>query len=466
MLFSSVTFVFLFLPAVLFTYFLSQRNVKNFVLILFSLVFYAWGEPRYVFIMLFTVLIDYVGALALNECPRHKKALLGLTLGMNLSVLGYFKYWNFLIENVNTVFGASFAFQNVVMPIGISFYTFQALSYVVDVYQGKVRVQRRFDKLLLYISFFPQLVAGPIVRYQDICDKLENRTETPDGVVYGIKRFIVGLAKKMLIANTLGAVADKIFALPVSQFDTPTAWIGALAYAFQLYYDFSGYSDMAIGLGSIFGFKFPENFDYPYISKSITEFWRRWHISLSTWFREYLYIPLGGNRVSKGRNLFNLFVVFLATGVWHGAAWTFVVWGLWHGAFIIIEKATGFAKKEGGRVFTAAKHGYTILVFLFGWVLFRADGLSYARDYIGNMLGLLQTGQAGHSFAEYVDNVEIAAFVLAAVCATPLFRHLLTIDRNRKFLRCVVNAGLIAMFVVSAATIALSTYNPFIYFRF
>lgn len=285
MLFSSMTFVFMFLPIVCAIYLLVRPEIKNYVLLIASMLFYAWGEPRYLAIMILTIVINYFGAYFISRSNHHKKYILAATIIANLSFLFYFKYFNFVMRNINDAFDAQFNFINVIMPIGISFYTFQALSYVVDVYRGEVKVQKDIYKLALYISLFPQLVAGPIVKYHDVAEQIDNRTITFDKVNYGVKRFIMGLAKKMLIANTLGAVADKIFAQPVEQFDVLTAWMGAFAYTFQLYYDFSGYSDMAIGLGSIFGFKFLENFNYPYISKSITEFWRRWHISLSTWFK-------------------------------------------------------------------------------------------------------------------------------------------------------------------------------------
>jgi alginate O-acetyltransferase complex protein AlgI len=351
------------------------------------------------------------------------------------------------------------------MPIGISFYTFQALSYVVDVYRGDTPAQRDIYKLALYICLFPQLIAGPIVKYHDVAEQIEKRDVTFDKVVYGIKRFIIGLSKKMLLANTLGAVADKIFTQPVEQFDCFTAWIGAVAYSFQLFYDFSGYSDMAIGLGSIFGFKFLENFNYPYISKSITEFWRRWHISLSTWFKEYLYIPLGGNRVAKWRNYLNLFIVFLATGFWHGAAWNFIFWGLWHGMFIIFEKATGWHKKEGKFV-AFIQHIYCILAFVIGWVMFRADTMNYAWQYIQNMFGLSKSQDVIYGLSYYIDNTEIIAFMAALACAVPLFNKMLQIPYKYKIGRTLVNMWLIVLFILSTSFIAASTYNPFIYFRF
>ena len=459
-----MTFVFLFLPIVCGLYFLTPKVARNYILLFASILFYAWGEPKYVAIMLMTIVVNYLGALLIDKYKQHKKWILIGTILSDLGFLFYFKYFNFVMKNVNFAFGADIPFLDVIMPIGISFYTFQAISYVVDVYRGDVKVQKRLDKLALYICLFPQLIAGPIVKYHDIEDQIDNRQERFDKIVYGVKRFIVGLAKKMLIANTMGAVADKIFAMPVTDFGTGIAWIGAIAYTFQIFYDFSGYSDMAIGLGSIFGFKFLENFNYPYISKSITEFWRRWHISLSTWFKEYLYIPLGGNRVAKSRMYLNLFLVFLATGIWHGAEWTFLVWGLWHGFFIIMEKWTGWHKKEGTLPITITQHIYTILVFIFGWVLFRAENIAYAGQYFKNMLGLVKTNPV-YSINYYIDNIEILTFIVAIICSMPIFRNIVLPITN-KYKNIAVNTWIIALFVLSASAIAASTYNPFIYFRF
>lgn len=459
-----MTFVFLFLPIVCGLYFLTPKVARNYILLFASILFYAWGEPKYVAIMLMTIVVNYLGALLIDKYKQHKKWILIGTILSDLGFLFYFKYFNFVMKNVNFAFGADIPFLDVIMPIGISFYTFQAISYVVDVYRGDVKVQKRLDKLALYICLFPQLIAGPIVKYHDIEDQIDNRQERFDKIVYGVKRFIVGLAKKMLIANTMGAVADKIFAMPVTDFGTGIAWIGAIAYTFQIFYDFSGYSDMAIGLGSIFGFKFLENFNYPYISKSITEFWRRWHISLSTWFKEYLYIPLGGNRVAKSRMYLNLFLVFLATGIWHGAEWTFLVWGLWHGFFIIMEKWTGWHKKEGTLPITITQHIYTILVFIFGWVLFRAENITYAGQYFKNMMGLVKTNPV-YSINYYIDNIEILTFIVAIICSMPIFRNIVLPITN-KYKNIAINTWIIALFVLSASAIAASTYNPFIYFRF
>ena len=342
MLFSSMTFIYVFMPILCVIYFVLPKKLNNTVLLIASLTFYAWGEPRFLLVMLFTILINYVvGILIENSSNRssfQNKFVLTVGILLNLSILGYFKYFNFIVENIGYVFKVNFDLVKVVLPLGISFYTFQSLSYLVDIYRGEAKAQKNIFKLALFITLFPQLIAGPIVKYQEICDQLDNRKVYFDDLIYGVKRFIIGLSKKMLIANTCGEIADKIFIQNPENFSTSVAWLGAISYTLQIYFDFSGYSDMAIGLGHIFGFKFKENFNYPYISKTITEFWRRWHISLSTWFKQYLYIPLGGNRISLKRTYVNLFIVFLATGVWHGASWNFVVWGLWNAFFIIIER--------------------------------------------------------------------------------------------------------------------------------
>ena len=468
MLFSSMTFIYIFLPIVCLLCLLVQKKLQNYVLLIASFLFYAWGEPKYLAIMLSTIIINYVGAICISYCGKavHRKAILALTVVVNLSFLFYFKYFNFFIENINDLLSMQIQALTVVMPIGISFYTFQAMSYLIDVYRGDVKVQKNIYKLALYICLFPQLIAGPIVKYHDIEEQLTDRNIDFTKVVYGIKRFIIGLAKKVLIANTLGAVADKIFTLQVDQFDCFTAWIGAFAFSLQLFYDFSGYSDMAIGLGYIFGFKFLENFNYPYISKSITEFWRRWHISLSTWFKEYVYIPLGGNRVSKIRNYINLFIVFLATGFWHGAAWNFIFWGLWHGMFIIFEKITGWHKKDSGLFLKIIHHIYCISVFVIGWVMFRSDNMSYAFDYIKNMFGMIKKHTIAYEMPHYIDNSEILAFAAAIICAMPIFSKILNIKNEHKIAQSAVNLWLILLFIFSTASIAASTYNPFIYFRF
>ena len=467
MLFSSMTFIGLFLPILLAIYVFARKELKNYVLLFASILFYAWGEPKYVLIMLTTIVITFVGALGVDIAKGQflKKFALGLAIILELSFLAYYKYFNFVIDNINAMFGANIEIVKIIMPIGISFYTFQSISYLVDVYRKDVEPQWDIFKLALYICLFPQLIAGPIVKYHDIADQIDNREESFDKVVYGIKRFIIGLSKKVLIANTLGAVADKIFTQEVIAIDPMIGWLGAISYAFQLYYDFSGYSDMAIGLGYIFGFKFMENFNYPYISKSITEFWRRWHISLSTWFKEYLYIPLGGNRVKPYRVYLNLFIVFLATGIWHGASWTFFLWGVWNGLFIILEKVTSWHKKEG-KVISIIQHIYCIAVFLFGWILFRSDSVHYALDYIANMFGLISEHDILYKTMYYIDNIEVITLICAFIFATPIGLKLFNFGNSNKFALPIMNVMLIVLMILSMASIASGTYNPFIYFRF
>ncbi len=466
MLFSSATFLFLFLPLVCVLYFLARKEMRNYILLIASLLFYAWGEPRYLAIVLLTILTNYLGAIAVEKFPRRKLPILIFAIVVDLAFLFYFKYFNFAVETINQLAHTDIQFIRVIMPIGISFYTFQAMSYLVDVYRGEVKAQKDIYKLALYITLFPQLVAGPIVKYHDVAEQISERQLTFAKMTYGVKRFIIGLSKKMILANSFGEIADAIFNQPVENIDTATSWVGALAYSMQLYFDFSGYSDMAIGLGAIFGFKFLENFNYPYISKSITEFWRRWHISLSTWFKEYLYIPLGGNRVSPWRTYVNLGIVFLATGIWHGASWNFVIWGLWHGLFIIIERVTGWHKKEGGIILNTTKHIYTILIFVIGWVMFRADNMGHAWAYLQNMFGLVQTSPSVQPLSQYIATYDIAMFAIAVACAVPLFSRILQITPRSRYTYSLINIWLMVLLLVSASFIAASTYNPFIYFRF
>ena len=494
MLFSSMTFVFMFLPILCAVYLLSKKEYHNSILLIASVIFYAWGEPKYLAIMLLSILINWLGAILIDKfnqrvidrgqglsteqcdpaylCKHRKssgfavKTALFFTIVLNLANLIYFKYFNFLIDNFNTLFHGHIDFIKIALPLGISFYTFQALSYVIDVYRGDCKVQKNIYKLALFICLFPQLIAGPIVKYHDIEEQIDSREVNFEKVDEGVKRFIIGLSKKMLIANTMGAIADKIFIQDPHTFSHSIAWLGSIAYSFQLFFDFSGYSDMAIGLGLIFGFRFMENFNYPYISKSITEFWRRWHMSLSTWFKQYVYIPLGGNRNGKLKQLRNLGIVFLLTGIWHGAAWNFVVWGIWHGFFIIMEKITGLANETQNRLANFVKHIYCILAFVIGWVIFRADNMKYAWDYLMNMFGLLhlKPSDFAYSLGYYIDRFEVIIFIAALICSIPICRNILKVQN--KIGKVFINIWLILLFILSSATIAASTYNPFIYFRF
>lgn len=466
MLFSSISFIYVFLPAVCFLYLITRKELHNPILLIASIIFYAWGEPRYLAIMIVTIMVNYLGALLIEKYPLKKKLTLTLTIAANLGFLIYFKYFNFILGNINALLHTNIDFIKVVMPIGISFYTFQAMSYLIDVYRGECKAQKDIYKMALYICLFPQLIAGPIVKYHDVAEQIDSREVNFEKVDIGVKRFIIGLAKKMLIANTMGAIADKIFVQAPDTFTPLIAWIGSFAYSLQLFYDFSGYSDMAIGLGLIFGFRFMENFNYPYISKSITEFWRRWHISLSTWFRQYVYIPLGGNKISPNRTYINLAVVFFLTGLWHGASWNFIFWGLWNGFFIILEKMTGWHKETDKPFINFLKHIYTIFIFVLGWVMFRADNMHYAAIYLKNMFGLVKVHDIAYGISYYGDTVEILTFIIALICATPVFSKILEIKQERKILRSIVNIWLIILFILSTAAVAASTYNPFIYFRF
>lgn len=465
MLFSSMTFIYVFLPIVLLIYLLSKKSLHNYILLGASIIFYAWGEPRYLAIMFLTILVNYFGAIFIDRYKDYKKTILILTILVNLGFLVYFKYFNFLIRNLNGLFHTNIVGLNIIMPIGISFYTFQALSYVIDVYRGECDVQKDIYKLSLYICLFPQLIAGPIVKYHDIAQEIDNRDVNFDKVKLGVQRFIIGLSKKVLIANTMGAVVDKIFIQDPSTLPHLVTWLGAFAYSFQLFFDFSGYSDMAIGLGLIFGFKFLENFNYPYISKSISEFWRRWHISLSTWFKQYVYISLGGNRCGMVKTLRNLGIVFLLTGIWHGAEWTFILWGCWHGLFICLEKYFNMKNwQENNSRLKWLQHIYCLFVVLIGWVVFRSENISYALKYIMNMFGILRPSDIEFAMCYYMDWVGWLMFIVAILCSMPIFNNIL--NPTSKLKQGFVNFYLLLIFFISTLIIASNTYNPFIYFRF
>lgn len=466
MVFSSTIFVFLFLPLVLLCYFLAPKKLKNYILLFFSLVFYIFGGPKFLLVLLFVVLIDYIGAILITKTNK-KKLFLILTLILNISTLVYFKYTGFFLENVNNIFGLNITIPDIVLPIGISFYTFQAMSYVIDVYRKKVSLQKNYLTLLLYVSLFPQLVAGPIVRYETIEQELKVRKTTFEDVEYGIRRFILGLAKKVIIANQMGALADTIFSS--SDISTPVAWLGAIAYMFQIYFDFSAYSDMAIGLGRIFGFKFLENFNFPYISKSITEFWRRWHISLSTWFRDYVYIPLGGNRKGIKRQIINLFIVWLLTGFWHGAEWNFVIWGLYYFIFLMLEKFV--FNKVLAKTPNVIRHIYTLFIVLIGWVIFRCESLDSIKTMFTSMFTLKITEFSLNELLIYLETYAIY-FILAIIFSMPVYYKIvdkinsLKEGRLKLALNILHYGSLIVIFIITIMFLAYSSYNPFIYFRF
>lgn len=472
MVFSSSIFIFCFLPIVLLIYYLLKVEYRNVFLLLSSLFFYAWGEPEFVFVIILSIIINYFFGLLIHLSLTKKNIYISrfvLILGViaNCALLFYFKYFDFFLSSINNIFSLSISLHHIILPIGISFFTFQGLSYVIDVYLKRVSVQKNFLKFALFKAFFPQLIAGPIVRYVDVHDQIDNRKVTVDDFAYGIRRFIIGLGKKIIIANTLGAVADSIFDLPSDQNTMAIAWIGAICYTFQLYFDFSGYSDMAIGLARMFGFKFLENFNYPYISKSITEFWRRWHISLSSWFKDYLYIPLGGNR--RGNVYLNLLIVFIVTGLWHGAAWNFVIWGLWHGLFLIIERVSK-KSKFNFKIPSFVSWFYTMIVVIIGWVLFRSPDMSFAINYLNVMFGISKPSVVGFNIWYYLDTMNIVMLLLASIASLPIAQYL---RRNvgeyeeHSFLSVLIqNIYIILIFLISLMFIATSTYNPFIYFRF
>ena len=467
MVFSSLIFLFFFLPLLLILYFAVPGKYKNAVLIMFSLLFYSYGEPVYVLVMLFSTIVDYtVGRLIARGRSRNKntKIYLLVSVVVNLSLLGIFKYGDFAITNINSLIGGTIPLMGISLPIGISFYTFQTMSYSIDVYRGRVEAQRSFFDLLLYTSLFPQLVAGPIVRYSTIAEQINNRTVTLTSFSDGFCKFVCGLSKKILIANSLASVADYVFGQAVTDTAVATAWLGIVAYTFQIYFDFSGYSDMAIGLGKMFGFDFEINFNYPYISSSISEFWRRWHMSLGSWFRDYLYFPLGGSRVGKARLVFNLFVVWGLTGLWHGASWNFVLWGLLFFVCIAVEKLSGIDTKK----YNPLGNIITMLIVMLGWVFFRADTITYAWDYIKNLFG-----QAGTKLYDY-DSIyyfwqKIDVYILALICSLPVLPFISKKLKNKTVVgiyNMVTQIACVLLFVVCVIFLVNDSYNPFIYFRF
>ena len=464
MLFSSIIFIFFFLPIVLALYYgvcIKSRTAQNIVLTFASLFFYAWGVPHYVLIMIASIIINWLFALFLDKHRENKKlakATLALSVVANLGILFVFKYLNFTLTNLNKL-GLSVPITNIALPIGISFFTFQAMSYVIDVYRKDGEVQKNPINIALYISFFPQLIAGPIVRYQTVADQIKNRVETFEDFSKGACRFIIGFCKKVLLSNTMALIADAAFDSP--ERSVLFAWVGAVAYTFQIFYDFSGYSDMAIGLGKMFGFHFLENFDYPYMSRSVSEFWRRWHMSLGSWFRDYVYFPLGGSRVkTKTRLVFNLFVVWFLTGIWHGANWTFFLWGLMYFVLIAVEKLTGFAEKLKG--FGTV---YTLFFVVMGWVLFRAESLSAAVTYMKNMFGVGADGLSCDKVVFYLSENKFE-FVFALLFCIPVFRYLPEKVKNGKISNVVYPIVLMVMFIFSVSSIVKGAYNPFIYFNF
>ena len=464
MVFSSMVFLCVFLPATFCLHLLLPgMRAKNFLLVVASLVFYAYGEPIYVILLVASSAGNYILARLTGECPKIRKLTMTLAVVINLGLLVIFKYSGFLVETFNSVTGAGIPVPQVRMPIGISFCTFQALSYVIDVYRGDASVQKNFGKVLLYISFFPQLIAGPIVKYHDVEAEINNRKQTPEEIGKGIRRFIAGLSKKVLIANTMGLVADNLFGAAATGITGPGAWLGAVSYMLQIYFDFSGYSDMALGLGMMFGFHFHENFDYPYISASIREFWRRWHMSLSGWFKEYLYIPLGGNRRGKFRTVVNKMIVFVCTGIWHGASFNFLFWGIYHGFFLMLEEYIPFIGKKGGKLKSFFQHVYALLVVCVGFVFFRADTMKQGCFWIREMFTDFGWKASAMSLTlQQLTPVYLVTLAAALVAAVPVNSMLKKYKWYEGFTYVLSLAG----FALCVLSLAGGTYNPFIYFRF
>lgn len=471
MVFSSIEFLFFFLPAVLIVYYLVPKVAKNWVLLAASLLFYAWGAPDFIFIFIGSMLCNFFITKKMHntENPRRKKVLLSISVILNLGILAYFKYMNFFLDNINALLSITnhnaLTFNRIALPIGISFFTFQSLTYTIDVYRKVSQPLQRWNDYILYISLFPQLIAGPIIRYNTIADQLVNRTITMEDRVMGFYRFVIGLGKKVLIANTVAAVADEIFAMDYASLSSGTAWIGILAYTFQIYFDFSGYSDMAIGLGRMLGFRFTENFNAPYISQSISEFWRRWHITLGAFMKEYLYIPLGGNRVSRARLYFNLGTVFLISGLWHGASWNFVLWGAFHGAFLILDRIFLLdILKKIGRVPATM---FTFFVVALGWVVFRVESIGPAMHYYQALFAF----RNGASVA--LSPRFITIFCLAILFSfLPMLKtgdHLLQTvfsEHYNKKTTIIMGVLVFLLFVLSVGALCVTDFNPFIYFRF
>lgn len=471
MVFSSLLFLFRFLPVFMICYFLVPRKMKNLVLFLGSLVFYAWGEPVYIFLMLFSTISDFIWGRLIEDYrgKGNSRIFLLCSIVINLFLLGFFKYADFLLQTVNSIFGTTLPLMHLPLPIGISFYTFQTMSYVIDVYRGDVKAQRNILQFGVYVTMFPQLIAGPILKYHQVEKYLKDRRVDLEEISYGARRFVTGLAKKVLLANQLGLLWTQISSTETAQMSVLMAWLGVVAFAFQIYFDFSGYSDMAIGLGAILGFHFPENFNYPYLADSVTNFWRRWHISLSTWFKEYVYIPLGGNRKGLARQIFNILLVWMLTGIWHGAGWNFLFWGLWFAVFLILEKlflGEFLANSPGvfGRI-------YTLAVVLIGWVFFALEQPGEILSYLQAMFGMGGVGLV-NSQALYLGSEYLVLLLIALIACLPLGSRLVHRLKSSKtgpamaLYRLGEKVIPTALLVLSVAYLVDASYNPFLYFRF
>lgn len=470
MVFSSMIFLWVFLPIVLVLYFISPKKIKNIILLLFSILFYVWGGGfNHLLLLLISICINYFLGILIDKFQNQKNILLLIAIIFNLGLLGYFKYFNFIADMLNSIFSRNIInVRNIILPIGISFYTFQILSYLLDLYRKEIKVQKNILNLALYISFFPQLIAGPIVKYKTIEEEINKRKINLSLFASGIRKFVYGLGKKVIFANTLALITDSIYQNEIIKLNTSIVWLAAIAYTLQIYYDFSGYSDMAIGLGRMFGFHFPENFNIPYISKSITEFWRRWHISLSTWFKQYLYIPLGGNRKGKVRTYVNLWIVFLATGLWHGASLNFIMWGMYYGIFLIVEKAF-LLKILDKNKFKLLNSIYVLLVVIVGWVLFRTEDLNQAFSLI-KLMFRFDFKASYVLMTTFINAKTIITLILAILFCGPLQSLFSSFKKKEKIIDFYAKKleFLVIGFVmwISIAELTASTYNPFIYFRF
>ena len=465
MLFTSISFLYYFLPALIIIYFITPKKYKNIILLIASLLFYFYGEPKYVFLMIAEIIIAYIGAILIDKYKNQSKNILITTLFIHVFLLIIFKYTDFIIQTINDISNANIKLLNIALPIGISFYTFQIISYIIDVYNGKVNVQKNIIKLATYVSLFPQLVAGPIVRYQTVEKELDDRVHSFNNFAYGIRRFTIGLAKKVLIANALGELCSKAFLA-----DEKTIvffWIFGVSYMLQLYFDFSAYSDMAIGLGRIFGFHFPENFNYPYISKSITEFWRRWHISLSTWFKDYVYIPLGGNREGKYKQIRNILIVWLLTGIWHGANWTFLIWGLLFGIILIIEKI--WLNKFMEKLPSFIRRIYVLFIVMILFIIFNSDNMSVALTNIKGLFGMNKEAFVNDYTLHYLKSY-LPVLIIALLGSTPFIKILIDKLRKNKYVNNIINILepilIVVILVVVTSYLIDNSYNPFLYFRF
>ena len=465
MLFTSISFLYYFLPALIIIYFITPKKYKNIILLIASLLFYFYGEPKYVFLMIAEIIIAYIGAILIDKYKNQSKNILITTLFIHVFLLIIFKYTDFIIQTINDISNANIKLLNIALPIGISFYTFQIISYIIDVYNGKVNVQKNIIKLATYVSLFPQLVAGPIVRYQTVEKELDDRVHSFNNFAYGIRRFTIGLAKKVLIANALGELCSKTFL--ADEKAVVFFWIFGISYMLQLYFDFSAYSDMAIGLGRIFGFHFPENFNYPYISKSITEFWRRWHISLSTWFKDYVYIPLGGNREGKYKQIRNILIVWLLTGIWHGANWTFLIWGLLFGIILIIEKI--WLNKFMEKLPSFIRRIYVLFIVMILFIIFNSDNMSVALTNIKGLFGMNGEAFVNDYTLHYLKSY-LPVLIIALLGSTPFIKILIDKLRKNKYVNNIINILepilIVVILVVVTSYLIDNSYNPFLYFRF